>query len=73
METPARPVPHTMLGLIGNRAEVRYLPQSLITDVPRMVAGLRVGQSFSAIPVSGQAVFDGGASGLPADLRSRHG
>ena len=41
-----------MLGLIGNRAEVRYLPQSLITDVPRTVAGLRVGQSFSAIPVS---------------------
>ena len=59
METPARPVPHTMLGLIGNRAEVRYLPQSLITDVPRMVAGLRVGQSFSAIPVSGQAVLMG--------------
>src|ERR1700690_3751963 len=25
------------------RAEVRYLPQSLITDVPRIVAGLRVG------------------------------
>ena len=48
-----------MLGLIGNRAEVRYLPQSLITDVPRMVAGLRVGQSFSAIPVSGQAVLMG--------------
>jgi DNA topoisomerase-3 len=33
------------------RAEVRYLPQSLISDVPRIVAGLRVGQSFSAIPV----------------------
>jgi DNA topoisomerase III len=24
------------------RAEVRYLPQNLITDVPRIVAGLRV-------------------------------
>jgi DNA topoisomerase-3 len=32
------------------RAEVRYLPQSLISDVPRIVAGLRVGQSFSASP-----------------------
>jgi len=31
------------------RAEVRYLPQSLIPDVPRIVAGLRVGQSYSAI------------------------
>jgi DNA topoisomerase III len=33
------------------RAEVRYLPQSLISDVPKIVAGLQVGQSFSAIPV----------------------
>src|SRR6201984_3547669 len=33
------------------RAEVRYLPQSLISDVPRIVAGLRMGQSFSTIPV----------------------
>ena len=33
------------------RAEVRYLPQSLMSDVPRIVAGLRVGQSFGAIPV----------------------
>jgi len=33
------------------RAEVRYLPQSLISAVPKIVAGLRVGQSFSAIPV----------------------
>ena len=33
------------------RAEVRYLPESLIKDVPRIVAGLRVGISFSAIPV----------------------
>ena len=29
------------------RAEVRYLPQSLISDVPKIVAGLKVGQSFS--------------------------
>src|SRR6185312_7665916 len=31
------------------RAEVRYLSQSLISDVPKIVAGLRVGQTFSAI------------------------
>src|SRR5487761_1633093 len=31
------------------RAEVRYLPQSLISDVPKIVAGLH--QSFGAIPV----------------------
>jgi DNA topoisomerase-3 len=30
------------------RAEVRYLPQSLISDVEKIVSGLRVGQSFSA-------------------------
>jgi DNA topoisomerase-3 len=45
------------------RAEVRYLPQSLITDVPRMVTGLRVGQSFSAIPVPDPPVIRKGASG----------
>ena len=33
------------------RAEVRYLPQSLIPDVPKIVAGLQVGQSFATIPV----------------------
>jgi DNA topoisomerase III len=41
------------------RAEVRYLP----TDVPRIVAGLRVGQSFSAIPVPEPPVIRKGASG----------
>ena len=45
------------------RAEVRYLPQSLIADVPRIVAGLRVGQSFSAIPVPDPPVIRRGASG----------
>src|SRR5471030_737294 len=45
------------------RAEVRYLPQSLITDVPRIVAGLRVGQSFSAILVPEPPVIRRGASG----------
>ena len=45
------------------RAEVRYLPQSLISDVPKIVAGLRVGQSFSAIPVPEPPVIRRGASG----------
>jgi DNA topoisomerase-3 len=45
------------------RAEVRYLPQSLVSDVPRIVAGLRVGQSFSVIPVPEPPVIRRGASG----------
>src|SRR5580693_3217849 len=45
------------------RAEVRYLPQSLISDVPRIVAGLQVGQSFSAIPIPEPPVIRRGASG----------
>jgi DNA topoisomerase-3 len=45
------------------RAEVRYLPQSLIADVPRIVAGLQVGQSFSAIPVPDPPVIRRSASG----------
>ena len=35
------------------RAEVRYLPESLSADVPKIVAGLRVGQSFSNFPLPG--------------------
>jgi DNA topoisomerase-3 len=45
------------------RAEVLYLPQSLISDVSRILAGLRVGQSFSAIPVPEPPVIHRGASG----------
>jgi DNA topoisomerase III len=45
------------------RAEVRYLPQSLISDAPRIVAGLRVGQSFGAIAVPDPPVIRRGASG----------
>ena len=45
------------------RAEVRYLPESLIADVPRIVAGLRVGQAFSTIPMPEPAVIRKGASG----------
>jgi DNA topoisomerase-3 len=45
------------------RAETRYLPESLIPDVPRIVAGLRVGRAFSAIPVPDPPVIRRGASG----------
>jgi DNA topoisomerase III len=45
------------------RAEVRYLPQNLISDVPRIVVGLRVGQAFGAIPVPEPPVIRKGASG----------
>ena len=45
------------------RAEVRYLPESLIPDVAKIVAGLRVGQSFAAIPVPPSPVIRKGASG----------
>jgi DNA topoisomerase III len=45
------------------RAEVRYLPHSLISDVPRIVTGLQVGQSFGAIPVPEPPVVRKGASG----------
>ena len=33
------------------RAEVRYLPESLIPDAPKIIAGLRVGQAYKDIPV----------------------
>ena len=45
------------------RAEVRYLPESLITDVPKIVAGLQVGQSFKEIPVPTPPVIRKGAHG----------
>jgi DNA topoisomerase-3 len=45
------------------RAEVRYLSHSLISDVPLIVAGLRVGQSFGAIPVPNPPVIREGAGG----------
>ena len=45
------------------RAEVRYLPESLVADVPRIVAGLQVGQSFRDIPVPSPPVIRRGASG----------
>jgi DNA topoisomerase-3 len=45
------------------RAEVRYLPESLIADVPRIVSGLQVGQSFKNIPVPTPPIIRRGASG----------
>lgn len=45
------------------RAEVRYLPESLIPDVPQIVAGLQAGQAFSTIPVPDPPVIRKGASG----------
>ncbi|MDA0262351.1 MAG: DNA topoisomerase, partial [Proteobacteria bacterium] len=45
------------------RSEVRYLPESLIGDVPRIVAGLQVGQSFSTIPVPAEPIIRKGKSG----------
>jgi DNA topoisomerase-3 len=45
------------------RAETRYLPESLIPDVPRIIAGLRVGRAFSEIPVPEPPVIRRGASG----------
>jgi DNA topoisomerase-3 len=45
------------------RAEVRYLPESLIKDVPQIVAGLRAGKSFNAIPVPEPPIIRKGASG----------
>ncbi|TDH58610.1 DNA topoisomerase III [Dankookia rubra] len=45
------------------RAETRYLPESLIPDAPRIVAGLRVGRAFSEIPVPVPPVIRRGADG----------
>jgi DNA topoisomerase-3 len=46
------------------RAEVRYLPENLIGDVPKIVAGLQVGQSFKTIPVPPSPVIRKGSSGV---------
>lgn len=45
------------------RAETRYLPESLIPDVPRIVAGLRAGRAFGAIPVPEPPLIRRGAGG----------
>ena len=45
------------------RAEVRYLPESLIADVPKIVGALQVGQSFKTIPVPDPPIIHRGANG----------
>ncbi len=45
------------------RAETRYLPENLLGDVPRIIAGLQVGRAFAAIPVPQPPVIRTGASG----------
>ena len=45
------------------RAEVRYLPESAIPDVPKIVAGLRAGRSYSAIPVPSPPAIRKGRDG----------
>jgi DNA topoisomerase-3 len=45
------------------RAEVRYLPESLIADVPQLVAGLQSHDAFGAIPVPEPPLIRKGASG----------
>ena len=45
------------------RAETRYLPQSAISDVPRIIAGLRVGRAFSEIPLPQTPIIRRGGSG----------
>ena len=45
------------------RAETRYLPESLMPDVPRIVAGLRAGRAFVAVPVPEPPLIRRDASG----------
>jgi len=45
------------------RAETRYLPESLIPDAPRIVAGLRAGRAFGAVPVPEPPLIRRGAGG----------
>ena len=45
------------------RAEVRYLPETAIADVPRMLAGLQAGKTYGAIPVPSPALIRTGRNG----------
>ncbi|MGI4941004.1 MAG: type IA DNA topoisomerase, partial [Janthinobacterium lividum] len=54
------------------RAETRYLPESLIGDAPRIVAGLQAGQSFAAIAVPQPPLIRRGA-GAPFSDRGLAG
>ncbi len=46
------------------RAETRYLPESLMPDVPGIVAGLRAGRNFAAVPVPEPPLIRRGAGGV---------
>lgn len=45
------------------RAEVRYLPEALIADVHKIIAGLQVGQAYKDVPVPAQPHIRKGARG----------
>ena len=45
------------------RAEVRYLPESAIADVPKIVAGLQAGKTYAAVPVPSPPVIRKGRNG----------
>ena len=45
------------------RAEVRYLPASLIIDVPKIIKGLQTGQTFATIPVPKKPMIRKGVRG----------
>ena len=45
------------------RAEVRYLPESAVADVPKIVAGLRAGKAYAAVAVPSQPVIRKGRNG----------
>ena len=45
------------------RAEVRYLPESAVADVPKIVAGLRSGKTYAAVPVPSPPVIRKGRNG----------
>ncbi|MBE7219917.1 MAG: DNA topoisomerase III, partial [Caulobacteraceae bacterium] len=49
------------------RAETRFLPESLIPQVPALVAALRVGRAFAPIPVPDPPLIRRGASGTFSD------
>ena len=45
------------------RAEVRYLPESAVADAPKIVAGLRAGIAYAAVPVPSPPVIRKGRNG----------
>ena len=45
------------------RAEVRYVPERAIADVPKIIAGLQAGKSYGAIPVPSPPVIRKGRNG----------